>query len=630
MRPSLFLRNHSRLLVLILIFVSTVGAYMVSQIVLKGEKLERFARFDGAASNSALAFGRAIEKTETVVRSIVSFYDSSDQVTRSDFRHFVTDAIERNPGIQALAWLPKVSHRERAEFVAKIRAQGDPDFDVMERGEGGRMVKAGVRPFYYPMTYAEPLKANLGSLGFDVGSDASRLAIIDKAASSNQWISTPRAMLTHGIVQEAAVFLFAPIYGMRASEVKKLQYPEMTLHGVTLVVLNIDRLMASAFQDMKFEKNFALYLYDVSGEAETAPLSSWGSADTVQTAISLGALTGQKISARFKIGEREWALVAVDTDLSSGAGLSLLVFYLLVAASVVMAVALGIQLSRHEMIKRQVEERTAELERQRTQLEQIVTDRTMIIEEQALELQQALQQEKLLNESQRNFIAATSHEFRTPLAIIDKTAQKLSHSTGRLVEADVQARAEKISGAVTHMVTLMNSALAAANIESGDYRFNPTYCDITAIVTGCCARQQEQAPSHVIRFEQPPMGEEIYVDPVAMERIVARLLYNAVKHSPGGSDVVVELRACGADICISVTDAGDGIDKADQPLFAEGFFRPHRAADEDGTSLTLSQCRFLVELHGGKLKIRSQKGEGSRFTIRVPKHAPSGKTKEVA
>lgn len=638
MRPGLMLRNHSRLLVLLLIFFSTVGAYMVSRVVLKGEKYERFARFEGAASNSALAFHRVMEKTETVVRSIVSFYDSSDQVTRTDFRHFVTDAIRLNPGIEALAWLPKVSHRERDAFVAKIRGQGLPGFDLLQRGPGGRMVKADVRPYYYPMTYAEPSKANRGSLGFDVGSDPARLSIIDRSANGNKWVATSRVMVTHGIVQEPAVFLFAPIYGMRAAEVQKLQYPEMTLHGFTLVVLNIDRLMASAFEDMRFEKNFALYLYDVTGDADAEPLSSWGSADTVQTAISLSALPGQKISSRFEIGGREWALVAVDKAASSGVGMALLVFYALIAFAVVMAIALGVQLTRHETIRQQVEERTAELERHRTQLEQIVADRTMVIEEQALELQQALRQEKQLNESQKNFIAVTSQAFRTPLAIIESSAQKLKRSAGNISGDDVLARSEKISLAVSRLLLLLDSALASSKIEDGKFSFDPAYCDISALVKQCCVRQQEMALLPRVRFDPPALAEEVYVDAVAIEQVVSHLLGEAVTVTDDDGEVVVELQTCGEDFCISIISGGGeddpanalkGEDAAANLMKAIGFASSERDRDDE-PGLTLTQCKFLVELHGGTLKTGAQTGAGSRYTIRLPKRAADGRAAEVA
>lgn len=615
-----FIPNY-RIILLLLLALGATGSYFVSRSVLKEEVVERQFRFNLAASNSALALRRVVEKTETMVRSIVSFYDSSDDVTRTDFLHFTVDAMENGPGIQALLWVPKIEEKKRTDLVNKVRREGYPEFEIRGRIASGSLVKSGPKDFYYPMLLAEPLAANVQSLGFDFGSEEISLNVMNHAARSNRWVATPRIQIKKGLTQTSAVLLFAPIYNFRSDEIKNIvniANIEDSLQGFCLAVINIDKLMRSAFHDMKIEEKVSLYLYDMSDTKNAMPLSVWGGSAQMQPSVPLAQLKGRKEQFTIELGGRSWTLVAVDTEVGSGTYLAMITFFSMLFLTLLLTIFLYVHFNRHETIKQTVVKRTAELERHKNELEKLVTERTQVIEVQSEELKIALLQQKELNELQKKFISMTSHEFRTPLTIIDSAAQKLGRNAAKISEDMLQDRVKRIREAVTRMVKLIDRTLEASKMESGKYIYDPDYCNLSTILNDCCIRQQELSPDHKIRIIENELSENIYADANALEHVFSNLLSNAVKYSPSSPEISVEVKVENENVMISFTDQGLGVDEADIPKLGSRFFRAESSAGIQGTGIGLNLCNFLVEQHEGSIAISSKLSVGSTFTVILP------------
>ncbi|MCH8239442.1 MAG: DUF3365 domain-containing protein, partial [Proteobacteria bacterium] len=118
------------------------------------------------------------------------------------------------------------------------------------------------------------------------------------------------------------------------------------------------------------------------------------------------------------------------------------------------------------------------------------------------DLETALAKEKELNELQRQFISMASHEFRTPLSIIDSTAQRLKSriDSGRFTPEDAHQRIEKIRATVRRMTRLMESTLTAARMQEGKIEVKIGPCDIGKVVREVCEYQKEISQSHVITY----------------------------------------------------------------------------------------------------------------------------------
>jgi len=276
--------------------------------------------------------------------------------------------------------------------------------------------------------------------------------------------------------------------------------------------------------------------------------------------------------------------------------------------------------STHEDI---TERKKAEQEiiRHRDHLQEMVEAATRDIKMKAQELEIALAKEKELNELQRKFIAMASHEFRTPLAIIDSSARRLEKS-GTATPETLLKRTTKIRSAVSRMTRLMESSLTAARLESGKIAIKPCECRIRALLAEVCERQQELSETHRISCDVGDIPEVIRADCNALDQIFTNLLSNAVKYAPDAPDIRVRARRDGACIAVSVQDFGIGMDKGDVPRIGERFFRAKTSVGIAGTGIGLNLVGTLVRLHEGSFKVESEKGQGSIFTVRLPIEGP--------
>jgi len=239
-------------------------------------------------------------------------------------------------------------------------------------------------------------------------------------------------------------------------------------------------------------------------------------------------------------------------------------------------------------------------------------------ERHAASLQAALEQEKAMSAMQRNFVSMASHEFRTPLTIIDCNAQKIERRITKMAPGDVVGRVKKVRGAVKRMLSLMESTLAAAKMESGKIEIAPKPIDVRALLLDCCEVQQELATGHRIVVDHQGLPDEMVADPTSLTQILTNLLSNAVKYSPDADLVEVRGWQEAGDVLISVKDHGLGIDEKEQDQMFTRFFRAKTSIGIPGTGIGLNLAQMLAAEHGGAITLASTKGEGSIFTLRLP------------
>ncbi len=272
----------------------------------------------------------------------------------------------------------------------------------------------------------------------------------------------------------------------------------------------------------------------------------------------------------------------------------------------------------------------SELSAHRDHLEDLVQDRTAVIERQAVELEKALESEKRLSALQRGFVSMASHEFRTPLAIIDGNAQMLERSFARMPAHKTEARINKIRSAANRMTTLMESMLSAACMEAGTLQIAPVATDIRALLTECCEAQMDCASSHEVVFDLANLPDQIIADPDALIQTFSNLLSNAVKYSPDADRVEVRGWRDDDDVVISVLDNGLGIDEDDQQQLFNRFFRAKTSAGIAGTGIGLYLVKMLVEKHEGLISVSSGRQKGSEFVVRLPLNGPGSNMMAVA
>jgi PAS domain S-box-containing protein len=254
----------------------------------------------------------------------------------------------------------------------------------------------------------------------------------------------------------------------------------------------------------------------------------------------------------------------------------------------------------------------------RDKLEKLVEARTAEVEEKNAELDRLLKQEREANALQRRFVAMISHEFRTPLAIIDSAAQRLTRTKSAVTSEYLAQKSDQIKGAVARMVELMESILAAGRLQSGTIEISKTVTSLGTLITECADKRHQISGTHRFHLDLANLPERMELDCVALERVFANLFSNAVKYAPHAPIIFVRGWEEGGVVKISVRDEGIGMDADDLPRLFQPYFRARSATGIAGTGIGLNIVKEIVELHGGCILVDSAIGAGTTFTIHLP------------
>ena len=239
---------------------------------------------------------------------------------------------------------------------------------------------------------------------------------------------------------------------------------------------------------------------------------------------------------------------------------------------------------------------------------------------QAALLQQKLAEEQRLTLLQRNFVAMASHEFRTPLAIIDGHTQRLISMRDRLTTEELAERARKIRSMVRRMTQLIDNMIGSARLVDAriDLYFHPAPVDLTSLVREICQLQRELTPDARIREQIQAQPLLVRGDASLLSQLFSNLVSNAVKYSPDSGLIRVIAAREGTQIAVVIEDRGIGIPEADRERVFERYYRGSNTSGIGGSGVGLSLVKTIVDLHKGTIALDTREGEGSRFTIRFP------------
>ncbi len=229
-----------------------------------------------------------------------------------------------------------------------------------------------------------------------------------------------------------------------------------------------------------------------------------------------------------------------------------------------------------------------------------------------------LDNERELTTLQRGFMTMVSHQFRTPLSIIDLAARRLRPRARPLPAEETQNSVQRIRRAVQRMVRLIDAALNPSTARTG--RIEPEFveCDLKALVEEACQRQADVTPGPAIRRDLGHLPPHLVCDPNLIDQVLSNLLSNAVKYGGAAGRITVSGVERDGHALIAVADQGIGISADDLPHVFERFFRAGAAQAFPGVGIGLAVAREIVALHGGTIDAESRVGAGSTFTISLP------------
>jgi two-component system sensor histidine kinase SenX3 len=229
-----------------------------------------------------------------------------------------------------------------------------------------------------------------------------------------------------------------------------------------------------------------------------------------------------------------------------------------------------------------------------------------------------------VNKIRRDFVANVSHELKTPATSLRLLAESLEETIdedpvqARLFAAQLKKETERLSNLITDLLDL-------TRLESQEQVENPVPVDVRSVLMTVLARIRRVAREKNITLQWKRFGKAaqytVRGDETLLTSMFTNVVDNAVKYTPPGGRVEVMGGFEGSEIVVRVSDTGIGIPESKLPRIFERFYRVDKARSKatGGTGLGLSIVKHVAENHGGRVTVESRSGEGSTFTVYLPR-----------
>jgi signal transduction histidine kinase len=239
----------------------------------------------------------------------------------------------------------------------------------------------------------------------------------------------------------------------------------------------------------------------------------------------------------------------------------------------------------------------------------------------AAQLERAARQQRELDQLRRNLIAWAGHDLRTPLASIRAIVEALADG----VVDDAETRDRYLRTAqreIRSLSLLIDDLFELAQIEAGGLRLELGPNSISDLISDTMESFSELAARHEVTLvgSAGPGVDPVVMDAQQIGRVLSNLVGNALRHTPPGGTVQVDVRRVADGVQVAVRDSGEGIDARDLPHIFERFYRGEKSRSRatGGAGLGLAIAKGLVEAHGGWIGVESEPGQGASFYFVLP------------
>ncbi len=234
--------------------------------------------------------------------------------------------------------------------------------------------------------------------------------------------------------------------------------------------------------------------------------------------------------------------------------------------------------------------------------------------------------ERVVEQMRSDFVSTVSHELRAPLTSIYGFAATLLREDVKFEEDERRTFLTYIESEAERLTTIVDKLLSVARLDAGDLQLEIAPVDVGALVSEVVDRAREEAVNgNEIVAELPESPLAARTDPDKLRQVLASLIENAVRFSPGGGRVTVGAARRGETIVVSVVDQGIGIPDAEQERIFSKFYRVGDA-QTGGTGVGLFIAQGLVSALGGRITVRSAEGRGSSFVVELPARDADGRS----
>jgi len=580
--------------------------------------------FSDAARDRVLVIRRELEHSLGVVQDMGSFFDASRRVGRRQFREFVGPALKRDPSIQSLQWVPRVSRERRSEFLAQAR-RGFRGFEITDPGPVYQK-----RDEHFPVLYVQPYQSNKPLLGLDLAALPLELEALQQTRENGRIQVFERTV--PGVEGEARLGFAAylPLYqrGEEEKDGEEKSGEEDTagdvpnpalLRGFAVGLFRFDTIVNRALDnlspggiDIRFvavgveRGERTVYTHhsrlrqggEGGGPRQDGEILDY--VDQIRLVDLRWSLVCTPIPGRYR--PDPWSGLVVT---GSGAAVTLL-FLVYLAGSI----------GRAREVKRLVAKRTEQLEEANLALNREITER-MRAETALQRLNVTLEQrvERRTREAERRareleqFAYVTSHDLKAPLRAIANLAQWLKEDLEEKLTDTTREQLDLLWDRVARMHALIEGLLTYSRV--GRTAGTVEEVDSAELVAETV---DSLSPPQRFRVDLAPDMPVLYTDRLQLGQVFANLIGNGIRHHHREQGVI---RVAGRDrgeYCeFTVSDDGPGIAPELHDKVFEMFQTLAVCDTGASTGIGLALVKKIVEEHGGSIELHSEPGRGATF-----------------
>ncbi len=235
------------------------------------------------------------------------------------------------------------------------------------------------------------------------------------------------------------------------------------------------------------------------------------------------------------------------------------------------------------------------------------------------EIRRRMQELRRATVDRADFVSSVSHELRTPVTSLLGYLEMLSAGEAGELTEEQRTYVTVAERNARQLDTLIGDLLMLSGLEHEDLPLKVEPTDVSQLILALKAEMLPIAREKQIDLVVVQTGDLIAeVDSVRIRQALANLVSNAIKYSEPGQAVVIRVFREGENMAIGVVDWGPGIAPDELTMIAEPFYRSTRHSDVPGTGIGLAIAKQMAELHGGRLRVESELGTGSTFTLVIP------------